>query len=77
MNKGSHEIIEYEISDSISLMYDKVEKRFYIYEIDFENGFDEYEFDVEEPFDDDFELDGVFIHKQDFEHFKNLIKETA
>lgn len=77
MNKGSHEIIEYEISDSISLMYDKVEKRFYIYEIDFENGFDEYEFDVEEPFDDDFELDGVFIHKQDFEEFKEMVSKVA
>ena len=76
MSKDSHEIIEYEISDSISLMYDKSDERFYIYEIDFENGFDEYEFDVEEPFDD-FELDGVFIHKQDFEYFKSLIKETA
>ena len=77
MSKGSHEIIEYEISDSISLMYDKVEKRFYIYEIDFENGFDEYEFDVEEPFDDDFELDGVFIHKQDFEEFKELVLKSS
>ena len=52
MSKGSHEIIEYKISDSISLIYNKLEKRFYIYEIDFENGFDEYSFEINEPFDE-------------------------
>lgn len=76
MSKDKNEIIEYEISDSISLMYDKSDKRFYLYEIDFENGFDEYKFDIEEPFDD-FELDGVFISKSDFEYFKSLILKSA
>ena len=52
MSEYPHEIIEYKISDSISLIYDKLEKRFYIYEIDFENGFDEYSFEINEPFDD-------------------------
>ena len=76
MSKGSHEIIEYEISDSISLMYDKVEKRFYIYEIDFENGFDEYSFEINEPFDD-MEFDGTFIAKKDFEEFKELVLKSS
>lgn len=76
MSKGSHEIIEYEISDSISLMYDKVEKRFYIYEIDFENGFDEYSFEINEPFDD-MEFDGTLIRKSDFEEFKELVLKSA
>lgn len=76
MSKGSHEIIEYEISDSISLMYDKVEKRFYIYEIDFENGFDEYSFEINEPFDD-MEFDDIFIAKKDFEEFKELVLKSS
>ena len=76
MSKGSHEIIEYKISDSISLIYDKLEKRFYIYEIDFENGFDEYSFEINEPFDD-MEFDGTFIAKKDFEEFKELVLKSS
>lgn len=76
MSKGSHEIIEYKISDSISLIYNKLEKRFYIYEIDFENGFDEYSFEINEPFDD-MEFDGTFIAKKDFEEFKKLILKSS
>ena len=75
MSKGSHEIIEYKISDSISLIYDKLEKRFYIYEIDFENGFDEYSFEINEPFDD-MEFDDIFIAKKDFEEFKEVLKSS-
>ena len=76
MSKGSHEIIEYKISDSISLIYNKLEKRFYVYEIDFENGFDEYSFEINEPFDD-MEFDGTFIAKKDFEEFKELVLKSA
>lgn len=76
MSKGSHEIIEYKISDSISLIYDELEKRFYIYEIDFENGFDEYSFEINEPFED-LELDGTFIAKKDFEEFKELVLKSS
>ena len=76
MSKGSHEIIEYKILDSISLIYDKLEKRFYIYEIDFENGFDEYSFEINEPFDD-MEFDGTFIVKKDFEEFKELVLKSS
>ena len=76
MSKGSHEIIEYKISDSISLIYNKLEKRFYIYEIDFENGFDEYSFEINEPFED-LELDGTFIAKKDFEEFKELVLKSS
>lgn len=75
-SKGSHEIIEYEISDSISLIYDKLEKRFYIYEIDFENGFDEYSFEINEPFDD-MEFDETLIRKSDFEEFKELVLKSS
>lgn len=76
MSEYPHEIIEYKISDSISLIYDKLEKIFYIYEIDFENGFDEYSFEINEPFDD-LELDGTFIAKKDFEEFKELVLKSA
>lgn len=76
MSKGSHEIIEYKILDSISLIYDKLEKRFYIYEIDFENGFDEYSFEINEPFDD-MEFDDIFIAKKDFEEFKELVLKSS
>lgn len=76
MSEHSHEIIEYKISDSISLIYNKLEKRFYIYEIDFENGFDEYSFEINEPFDD-MEFDGTFIAKKDFEEFKELVLKSS
>ena len=76
MSKGSHEIIEYKISDSISLIYNKLEKRFYIYEIDFENGFDEYSFEINEPFDD-MEFDDTFIAKKDFDELKELVLKSA
>ena len=76
MSEYPHEIIEYKISDSISLIYDKLEKRFYIYEIDFENGFDEYSFEINEPFDD-MEFDDVFIAKNDFEEFKELVLKSS
>ena len=76
MSEYPHEIIEYKISDSISLRYDKLEKRFYIYEIDFENGFDEYSFEINEPFDD-VEFDGTFIAKKDFEEFKELVLKSS
>lgn len=76
MSEYPHEIIEYEISDSISLRYDKVEKRYYIYEIDFENGFDEYSFEINEPFDD-MEFDDIFIAKKDFEEFKELVLKSV
>ena len=76
MSKGSHEIIEYKILDSISLIYDKLEKRFYIYEIDFENGFVEYSFEINEPFDD-MEFDDIFIAKKDFEEFKELVLKSS
>ena len=71
-----YEIIEYKISDSISLIYDKLEKRFYIYEIDFENGFDEYSFEINEPFDD-MEFDDTFIAKKDFDELKKLVLKSS
>ena len=76
MSKGSHEIIEYKISDSISLIYNKLEKRFYIYEIDFENGFDEYSFEINEPFDD-MEFDDTFIAKKDFDELTKLVLKSS
>ena len=65
MSEYPHEIIEYKISDSISLIYDKLEKRFYIYEIDFENGFDEYSFEINETLDN-MEFDDTIIAKKRF-----------
>ena len=76
MSKYPHEIIEYKISDSISLRYDKLEKSFYIYEIDCENGFDEYSFEINEQFDD-MEFDDTFITKKDFDELKKLVLKSS
>lgn len=71
----TEKLIEYEISDNLSLMYDVMKKRFYIFGIDYEDEFEEYEVDIEEPFDG-MELDGVAITKEDFDEFKSLVKNA-
>lgn len=67
------EVIEYEISNEISLLYDKYEKKYYIYGIDYDDSFDEFNYEL----DDDFtgiELDGTFVSKEEFDDFKKLIQ---
>ena len=69
-------VIEYEISENVSLMYNKGERKFYIYGMDYADEFDDYFIDVEDDFDG-IEIDGVSITKSDFEEFKQLISRVA
>lgn len=69
------EVIEYEFSENISILYDKFTKRYRIEGLD-EDTFDEYVIDIEEPFED-MEIDGVLIRKSDFEEFKELVLKSA
>ena len=72
----SENVVEYEISEFISLMYDLSSKKFYISGIDYEDTFDEFTVDLDESFDG-IELDGVMIAKSDFEEFKNLVENLT
>lgn len=67
--------IEYDISENISLLYNKSTQKFTIEYVDQET-FDEYTVDVEEPFED-MEIDGTVITKKDFEEFKELVLKSA
>ena len=67
--------IEYDISENISLLYNKSTQKFTIEYVDQET-FDEYIVDVEEPFED-MEIDGVLIRKSDFEEFKELVLKSV
>jgi predicted DNA-binding protein with PD1-like motif len=67
--------IEYDISENISLLYNKSTQKFTIEYVDQET-FDEYIVDVEEPFED-MEIDGTVITKKDFEEFKELVLKSA
>ena len=69
------EVMEYEVSDDISILYDKSTKRFLIEGFD-QDTFDEYVIGVEEPFED-MEIDGITISKQDFEEFKELVLKST
>ena len=69
------EVVEYEFSENISILYDKFTKRYRIEGLD-EDTFDEYVIDIEEPFED-MEIDGVLIRKSDFEEFKELVLKSA
>ena len=65
-------VVEYEVSDNVSLMYNKGEGRFYIYGVDYGDDFDDYFIDIDDDFDG-IEVDGVTVTKSDFEEFKRLI----
>ena len=69
-------VIEYEISENVSLMYNKGEGKFYIYGMDYADEFDDYFIDVEDDFDG-IEVDGVSITKSDFEEFKRLVSRVT
>lgn len=69
------DVIEFEISENISLLYNKSTQKFTVEWLDQET-FDEYFIDVNEPFED-LELDGTFIAKKDFEEFKELVLKSA
>lgn len=67
------EIIEGEVSDYVSFIYDKNTKEYFIEIVDKET-FDEFKIPIDEDFDDDI-IDGIEITKEDFEQFKDLILE--
>ena len=69
------DVIEFDISENISLLYNKSTQKFTIEYVDQET-FDEYIVDVEEPFED-MEIDGTVIMKKDFEEFKELVLKSA
>ena len=67
--------IEYAISDYVSILYNKSVKKFAIEWIDQET-FDEYVIDVNEPFEG-LQIDkDVYLSKEDFEEFKNIVSKS-
>lgn len=69
------EIIEGEVTDYISFVYNKITKEYFIEIID-KDTFDEFTIQIDEGFDGD-NIDGVEISKNDFEYFKELIKNLT
>ena len=72
----TNEVIEYEITESVSLLYDKNEKHYYLYYIDYKDTCDEFTYELDDAFNG-IEFDGVTISKQDFEEFKELVNKVA
>lgn len=68
--------IEYEINDYVSLMYSKNEKKFYIEFIDYEDTYDEIRYELDDDFDG-MTFNGVFVSKEDYCDFKELILKSA
>lgn len=73
----NEEVIEFEISENISLMYSKDNKKYYIYGIDYSEAFDDFYVDIEEDSFNGMEIDGVMITKKDFNDFKELINKVS
>ena len=68
--------IEYEISDNASLLYSKNKNIFYVEFIDYDNDGDEYIINIEEPFEG-LQIDkDVYLSKEDFEEFKNVVSKS-
>ena len=70
------DVIEFEIGESVSLLFDKKEKKYYLYGIDYDNSFDEFTYELDDNFDG-IEFDGVFISRQDYWDFKELVEKVA
>lgn len=67
--------IEYAISDYVSILYNKSVKKFTVEWLDQET-FDECIIDVNEPFED-LQIDkDVYLSKEDFEEFKNVVSKS-
>ena len=65
------DVVEYELSEDVSVLYDKSIKKFTIEGIDQET-YDEYTIDIEEPFEG-LQIDkDTYLSKEDFEEFKNI-----
>ena len=61
------DVIEFEIGESVSLLYDKNEKKYFLYGIDYDNSF---------TFDG-MQFDGVYVSRQDYDDFKELVSKVA
>ena len=69
------DVIEFEISENISVLYYKSTKNFIIEGIDQET-YDEYIINIEEPFEG-LQIDkDVYLSKEDFEEFKNIASKS-
>ena len=65
------DVVEYELSEDVSVLYDKSTKKFTIEGIDQET-YDEYTIDIEERFEG-LQMDKeTYLSKEDFEEFKNI-----
>lgn len=70
------DVIEYEVGDYVSLMYYKNEKKFYIEFIDYEDTYDEIRYELDDDFDGTI-FNGVFVSKEDYFDFKELVLKSA
>ena len=70
------DVIEYEIGESVSLLYSKNEKKFYVEWIDYDSTYDEFTYELENDFDG-MNFGDVYISKEDFEDFKELVSKVA
>ena len=69
------DVVEYELSEDVSVLYDKSTKKFTIEGIDQET-YDEYIINIEEPFEG-LQIDkDVYLSKEDFEEFKNVASKS-
>lgn len=65
------DVAEYELSEDVSVLYDKSTKKFTIEGID-QGTYDEYIIDIDEPFEG-LQIDkNTFLTKEDFEEFKKI-----
>lgn len=70
------EMIEYEVSDSVSILYDKTTKNYFIDYIDYNDSCDEFTIDLDENFNG-IQLDDTYISKEDFIDFKKLVEQSV
>lgn len=67
--------IEYAISDYVSILYNKSVKKFAIEWLDQET-YDEYIINIEEPFEG-LQIDkDIYLSKEEFEEFKNVVSKS-
>ena len=70
------DVIEFEIGESVSLLFDKKEKKYYLYGIDYDNSFDEFTYELDDDFNG-MEFDNTFVSRDDFLDFKKLIEKVT
>jgi hypothetical protein len=70
------ELIEYEMTESLSMLYDKNKKNFYLYYIDYDDTCDEFTYELDDNFNG-IEVDGFTVSKKDYDDFKELVSKVA